>query len=98
MTMLFDGYPDPPPTPDRTPVQRRRDRQLAAIKTGVHPLNGLPLLDSPAGQTCGTCAHRRHYRMAAKPYPKCELGPLAHGPATDVRASWPACTQWEASA
>ena len=96
--MLFIGYPDPP-TPDPVPKskpnrgERMRARQQARIDKGFHPLNGLRLADN--GHTCGECGHRYHVRYA-KSYPKCDLGPNTHGEATDVRASWPACINWEA--
>lgn len=45
----------------------------------------------PDGATCGACKFR-HGKMR---YPKCELGPATRGPATDVRAYWPACHRFE---
>ncbi|MDR0285741.1 MAG: hypothetical protein LBI33_12775 [Propionibacteriaceae bacterium] len=92
--MLFDGYPDPPrpPGPTGSPGQRPCARQQATIQQGAHPLNARGLYP---GQTCGTCVHRFAYQMASRAYPKCEYGPLSHGPKTDVKASWPACDLWE---
>lgn len=108
--MLFAGYPDPPQAerdrlaPEteqekrhrrrRQTIENRRARQFDAITRGVHPLNGRPLLDALERHTCGDCAHRFLKRLA-KPYPKCDLGPLTGGPGTDVLASWPACEKWE---
>jgi hypothetical protein len=91
--MLFDGFPTPerPAPPTGTPAQRLRARQQGAIQAGQHPLNGRKL---HPGETCGTCSHRFIYRVN-RAWPKCDLGPLSHGPKTDVRASWPACDQWE---
>lgn len=54
------------------------------------------------GLRCGSCAHRKFpWREVAGRYPKCDVGgpkwPRATGgPGTDVRAWWPACTDYEA--
>jgi hypothetical protein len=105
--MLFEGYPDPPaPDPPveltshekrRRTIENRRARWAAAIAAGKHPLNGRPLLDASLGHTCGDCVHR-FLRPLGRPYPKCDLGPLTGGPATDVQARWPACVAWEPKA
>lgn len=50
----------------------------------------------PEGETCKTCAHIHRNEMS-KTYLKCGLM-SAHwtgGPATDIRAGWPACRLWE---
>lgn len=72
----------------------------------LHP-DAAPAGDRAApGLRCGTCrwrdAHPTGYRGSA--YPKCWFGwdghpghaPLriTHGPGTDVRAWWPACTDY----
>ncbi len=56
-----------------------------------HPLPG------PAGETCGTCGHRRVNRWTARSFQKCDLVKSTHGPATDTRCKWPACSRWETS-
>jgi hypothetical protein len=99
--MLFEGYPDPPASDPpaeltnhekrRRTIENRRARWAAAIDAGRHPLNGRLL---SGDHTCGDCAHRFLKRLA-KPYPKCDLGPVTGGPATDVLASWPSCEAWE---
>lgn len=109
---LFDGYDDPPPPPSRDPDlsagQRLTARQLENVRAGIHPLTrgrlhpeastdatrtdpkGLPF-------TCGTCQFRD-----AHGYAKCLLEVdgrrvyVTHGPATDVRAWWPACESYRA--
>lgn len=71
-----------------TATQRRRALQ------GRHPLNGLRLLDEPAGKTCGDCAHLRG-REWTRTYYKCALMKNTGGPATDTRVSWPACERFQ---
>lgn len=58
-------------------------------RTAASPQDGTP--------TCGTCVHRRTVDYRGKWYPKCthDQAPLSHGPATDVRAWWPACVRFE---
>ena len=68
---------------------RRTARRKAMIAAGVHPLMGTATRDD---ETCGSCAHILHNGR----FLKCDRVPMTHGPGTDVRASWPACTQWEA--
>lgn len=103
MSDLFEGaYPDPPKV-HLTDGEKRRARQQALIDLGMHPLsdsstNQLPLLvtTQPGSRaTCGDCTHRVRLYGGSKTWPKCELGPATHGPATDVWASWPACTRYE---
>lgn len=77
-------------------------RQRANVDRGIHPLTRTPIDQDPE-HTCGTCRFR-----AAGQYPKCLWPdpdkPISHrhhprftsGPATDVRAWWPGCTDWEA--
>lgn len=69
-------------------------RQRADVERGVHPLTKTPA--RPDLGTCGDCCHRRSERKGDGRYPKCDLGPRTHGPATDVRAWWPACDRFEA--
>jgi hypothetical protein len=108
---LFDPtpYEVPPPTtstiPGRTelsPGQRLTLRQANDITHGRHPLAGAPLHPqaptdatrddrTPRRYTCGTCCHRQFQHR----YPKCDVGPQSSGPATDVRAGWPACIHYE---
>jgi len=50
----------------------------------------------PQGETCKTCRHIYRNEMA-KTYLKCGLmrAVWTGGPATDIKASWPACSKWE---
>jgi hypothetical protein len=93
---LFDGYPDPPQPPPAEKLSadcRRTIERQAKIDAGIHPANGLKLLDN--GETCGTCDHL-YRRQLGGTYLKCDLGLMSRGPASDIRAWWPACPKWEA--
>ncbi len=50
----------------------------------------------PVGETCKTCQHYAHVQHASA-YRKCGLmkGHWTGGPATDIRASDPACRCWK---
>ncbi len=91
--------------------RRRTARQLRTLQEGFHPLglntfmlplhaDAAPANDRHApGLRCGTCLFRR---VNHRGYPKCGFGannrgmPRAtHGAATDVRAWWPACRDYE---
>lgn len=92
--ICLDGglFPEPerdiPPPDERTPGQRRRDRQLAALRRGQHPLSlalgPLPLhpqarrdddRTDDGTPRCGGCRHRaQHNPGHARPYPKCRFG------------------------
>lgn len=106
---LFPGYDPPaPPSRDETLSAGRRltARQAENVAAGVHPLTRGRLhpeasreasREDPKGLpfTCGTCELRD-----AHGYPKCLLEVagrrpyVTHGPATDVRAWWPACESY----
>lgn len=112
---LFDSAPwrvapPPPDVDDRTADQRRRDRQMRELETGVHPITRRPLHpDAPppgdqnaAGPRCGACRHRVLVHHHDRSWPKCWLGAtdddlpyVTHGAASDVRAWWPACSAYE---
>lgn len=73
---------------------RRTLRQHALVARGFHPLALSPT--RPELGTCGGCA----WRVLFGAYPKCTLPGdrarrLTHGPATDCRAWWPACGDFE---
>lgn len=53
----------------------------------------------PEGETCKTCRHIYRNQMA-KTYLKCGLmrAVWTGGAATDIKASWPACSKWEPAA
>lgn len=93
MTMFPDLQPVPPV--ERLSAGRALTvRQKADVAAGRHPLmRGLRLLGN--GETCGSCAHRVTVHGGARDYPKCEFR-VTHSAASDCRAWWPACSQWEA--
>lgn len=90
--------------------QRLTARQLENVRAGVHPLTRGKLhpeasreatREDPKGQpfTCGSCQLRDPHGYPHG-YPKCLLEVagrriyVTHGPATDVRAWWPACPSY----
>lgn len=68
-----------------TPTQRTN------VRIGLHPM-GHKLAEN--GHHCGDCGHMKRRNMGGT-YIKCDLNDT-HGPATDIRLSWPACSQWKA--
>lgn len=100
MTAPDDGglFPGPTPLPavvdDRTDGQRQRDRQLAAIRAGMHPLSLVPGVgpialhpdarrdgdrDDRSVPRCGGCQHRRTINGGcARSFPKCLAGAVPH--------------------
>jgi hypothetical protein len=55
----------------------------------------------PLDQTCRSCKHYDHNRGSegrSRPHPKCGLmrAIWTNGPGTDIKASSPACSHWEA--
>jgi hypothetical protein len=50
----------------------------------------------PEGETCGSCKHIFHNRLA-KTYLKCSLmrGKWTGGGGTDIKSRAPACSKWE---
>lgn len=78
------------PAGEMSPDRLRTMRQKATIARGRHPLTGG--LAFP-GASCGTCPHMTRRGR----YLKCGLGPTTNGPATDIRASWPACIRHPAA-
>lgn len=85
---------DPPPRqPDlRSAGTKLSDKLRDLAERGVQPLTREPA--HPELGTCGGCVHRVvANRGGSNAYPKCvhPETPTNRGPATDVRASWPAC-------
>lgn len=71
-------------------------RQREQVAAGIHPLTGQKA--APELGTCGQCRFRVPGRYAKCHYRPGDTGPLlrvTHGPATDVRAWWPACPQFQ---
>lgn len=101
---------EPEPVEELSAGQRLTRRQRQDVTNGRHPLTGQPihpeatrfaLATDPKGLpfTCGSCRFRD-----PGGYPKCVLpgsngrpipDRLTHGPATDVRAWWPACPDYQ---
>ena len=97
-----------PGIPARTPKARRRadgvsagkartQRNNAMLASGRHPVSGRRLLavTDTAAPTCGDCVHHFTNRRS-KTYHKCDLNATG-GAATDIRVSWPACTEFVAA-
>lgn len=106
---LFGGY-EPAERVDEhlSPDRRRTLRQIGQVSAGIHPLTGGRLHDQATRHraptdgkrdpfTCGSCWFRGNRGGVAGSYPKCWAGDGARvtgGPATDVRAWWPACPDY----
>lgn len=92
--VLFHVEPTVDPYARLSPDQRRTARQRQQIERGIHPLAG-----HRTRPDLGTCVHRIHriHRGGGnRSWPKCDLGPITSGAATDVRRWWPACDRYEA--
>lgn len=103
--------PAPPPGVDPTlsAGQRLTQRQTADVRAGRHPLTGGRLHPDAARDaskddarslpfTCGTCVHREIHTHNNGRYPKCihpQAGRDSRSAASDVRAWWPACGQYQ---
>lgn len=77
--------------------QRLTLRNRAQIDRGVHPATLRPLLGD--GSTCGDCYHCVRVTNGNRTWIKCDehrLG-ISHSEASDIRASWPACTLFVAA-
>ena len=73
---------------DTVTVKRRGKHYVAPRGGADRPGTG------PKGETCGSC---KHIRKGEK-FAKCELTRRCwtHGPKTDIRVRWAACSKWEA--
>ena len=94
---------------DPSPAQRRTQRQHQAVQDGLNPLTMQPQHDhAPADccakdrhlrqYTCGTCAFFLVLNTGRGRALKCGYGDgerISYGPATSIRAWWPACQQFE---
>lgn len=89
-------------------MTRRQNLVAARISTGWHPLGRHSRLHPDAahdttnhdgsGLHCGTCRFREIRRYHDKSYPKCTYGNgirISHSDTSDVRAWWPACTDYQ---
>ncbi|WP_062434901.1 hypothetical protein [Herbidospora daliensis] len=111
MDALFhvDTPPPPPAAPKESDGVSRTRRQREALAAGHHPLSlvltrplrlhdgAAPADDAHAdGHRCGGCAHRTHAAHNGHRYPKCDIpGRFSNGAATDCRAWWPACVDYQ---
>lgn len=89
---LGPSYDGPPRQADlRSAGTRLADKLRDLAAHGIQPLTREPA--RPDLGTCGGCAHRVLRQGVSGKYPKCDHPetPVTRGPATDVRASWPAC-------
>lgn len=79
---------------DRALTPTERKALAAKPKLGGH---AAPPGTGPKGETCGSCEHICHKRMA-KTYLKCwrNQANWTGGSKSDIRARDPACSKWEA--
>ena len=78
---------------DEASADRRRTmRQQIDIEQGRHPATKMPLAEN--GETCGSCGNSERLAYHTRGYWKCRLMPDTHGPGSDIRLKWPACTKW----
>ena len=89
---------------------KRTYRNNALLEQGIHPTTRRPLLRArpederilkvlagvPFDATCGDCRFCETMRANTRSYVKCKGVPLTHGPGSDTRKKWPACTKFEA--
>ena len=83
-------------------------RQRTQVEAGVHPLTGGKT--HPEWGTCGDCRFRKIVQYRSGRWPKCVWTPpgwsaedaemkapprATHGSASDVRAWWPACSDFD---
>lgn len=105
------GPPRSPPTrsgPRRhaEAIKHRQHPLAVALQTPIplHPdAPPNPFARDTPGLRCGTCKHRAYRGNTSKRYQKCWLRGGDHdmyprltgGPGTDIRAWWPACTDYQ---
>lgn len=78
--------------------RRRTLKRQQMLSRGVHPTTRLPLLHEGWNRTCGDCDHHVAGDWHNRTYHKCDVVEMTHGPGTDLRVSWPACTAFRESA
>lgn len=85
--------PEPPAYPSWYTPSKERHTANTNVVAGRHPM-GHRLAEGR--ESCGTCLHiiRKQF---GKTYLKCAVSRMTGGPATDVRAKWPACENWKGS-
>jgi hypothetical protein len=86
---LFDPGPagELPPPPAKPPrlvdAHPKSNPCVAAFGAG------------PAGKICKSCVRFQSDDYHGVTYHKCELRGMTHGPGTDHRVKWPACSKYE---
>lgn len=75
--------------------QRRTKANNDMLARGVHPATRQPVIGD--GSRCGECAHHERIEWHNKTFHKCDVHRLgmSHGPASDIRVSWPACSRFK---
>lgn len=89
---------------------KRTYRNNLSLANGVHPtthrtlLRELPederivkaLSGVPVDATCNDCRFCETFSYHTRSFVKCKAVPLTHGPGSDTRRKWPACTKFQA--
>ena len=89
--MSTDLLGRPADFPDWYTPSRYTPRNNRRVKQGLHPFGDAL---GPEGTSCGTCRHCVRLRCS-RTYLKCELSRITSGPATDLRAKWRGCINWD---
>ena len=76
-----------------SPDRQRTEKAKYNISRGRHPW-GMPLRE-PRDKTCGECKFAHAHECHNKTYWKCGKKGCTAGPGTDLRKSWPACTEFK---
>lgn len=101
-----------PDTPPRARVSNKRiddglsatarltQRNNDSLAAGIHPATGLSILQGINSGTCGECIHHHAYFHHTRTYHKCDCHRLgeSHSSASDIRVSWPACSNFQRQA
>ena len=91
MSDLFGGLPSYTTQDGRAVEAPKRGKHYVEPRGGAdRPGTG------PAGETCGSCKHLERTGRSGKCFPKCALTRACwtHGPKTDIRIRWAACSKW----
>lgn len=90
--MSTDLFGEPITSP--IPVVGNGEKPRHVTKAKGYPS---PPGSGPEGQTCKTCANYCVLPYHNKAYRKCLViqHRWTHGPGTDIKASWPACSFWK---
>ena len=89
---------------------QRTYRNNLSIERGIHPTTGRTLLRAmpederivrslagvPLDATCADCRFCESISYHSRSFVKCKAVVLTHGPGSDTRKKWPACTKFQA--